>query len=271
MRFGCKRIWAVFLLGIVLLQGCSDLEHLHKEKHSSTTGYDIFNKELLESMTEFVFYYSDEVTISVTYKETIDKVKTLLGITEYEKCKSSKENKMFRFKIESGKHEVEASIDENCLVVNSCGYRIKDRKMLAKLFKLIDAPEIYSIHEPYSYPVEIGSVKWEQMTVEEQLDNCCIPEETLGKMDTMALAQNVVEYPFLYDFYLYSSIDESVTIMGKQWLPLKVFVDREGAYEALCKADVSKLNKRGKWAVERLKDYFERENLRLPPIKIKDE
>ncbi|MDR3226687.1 MAG: hypothetical protein LBT56_03340, partial [Prevotellaceae bacterium] len=54
--------------------------------------------------------------------------------------------------------------------------------------------------DSYNYPVYPGMPEWAEFeTVEEMVEACQIPENTLKKMSTQAVIQAIWEYPFAFD------------------------------------------------------------------------
>lgn len=59
---------------------------------------------------------------------------------------------------------------------------------------------IYTINEPYVYPVQPGDELWKQFTThDEKIAACQIPEDILSKMTKDALTETVLNYPLMID------------------------------------------------------------------------
>lgn len=59
---------------------------------------------------------------------------------------------------------------------------------------------VYTITEPYVYPILPGSEEWRKFeTGYEMVDACQLPEEMPRQMTTEALAKTVIDYPMLLD------------------------------------------------------------------------
>lgn len=64
-----------------------------------------------------------------------------------------------------------------------------------------EADRIYSIDEPYDFPVSPYDEEWADFETKAEALACCqIPENILKEMTTEALLETVLNYPFLIDY-----------------------------------------------------------------------
>lgn len=93
---------------------------------------------------------------------------------------------------------------------------------------------------PISTPVNPESEEWAKMDMDEQLEKCYIEEKVAKDMDTMALAQTVLSYPFLDDIFLFPKPMEDrkngkntwrtgIETIGERWPALRVLLERKDA------------------------------------------
>lgn len=98
------------------------------------------------------------------------------------------------------------------------------------------------------------------MSIAEQRKNCSIEESVVEKMDTHALAETVLSYPFLMDIYMYgNSVDEGILKVGKRWPPLRALMQREDAYETLETLENDALYQEKQLIIKRLKNYIKKD------------
>lgn len=96
-----------------------------------------------------------------------------------------------------------------------------------------NAESMYSIHQPYEYPVVPGTDEWNSMSIEERVLSCLVDEEISRKMDSEALLRTVLNFPFIINIGFYNSIDEGVSIVASYFTPLSVLLEREDAIPVL--------------------------------------
>ena len=79
----------------------------------------------------------------------------------------------------------------------------------------------------YEYPVTPKSEEWKNMTVQEKLQACRIPRETLSNLSDTALVKAITDYPFFVDLYVYDSIEYAVKIFPDQCDAYKEILSRK--------------------------------------------
>lgn len=87
----------------------------------------------------------------------------------------------------------------------------------------------YEINEPYLFEVLPGSQEWNDMTPQERKDACYIDEEIVEKMNTNALLETVLNYPYMCHIYVRGDIESGVTSVANTCPALAEFINREDA------------------------------------------
>ncbi len=84
------------------------------------------------------------------------------------------------------------------------------------------------IDDPYQFPVLPGSPTWQAFTThQEMLDATRIPDEVVESMSTVALIRTAMDYPLLFDMYLYNSTQQGFDAVTAQFQALQVLKSRE--------------------------------------------
>ncbi len=117
-----------------------------------------------------------------------------------------------------------------CLLIVLVTYNDNSSKDLM----LTDNDAIYSLNEPYIYPVVPGMEEWEKLTNHAQkIDVCYVDPDLLRKMTTYALVETVVTYPLFVDAVVYDSFDMGLDMVSKQFAGIDELLNRQDAYANL--------------------------------------
>ena len=92
---------------------------------------------------------------------------------------------------------------------------------------------LYSIDQPYEYPLEYGSEAWHQMEPRQRQEAYSVPQEIIDSMTTQALLYTVLDNPFLSDAWAYSTSEEMVEVV----LGLNGARGIDGAMELMARED----------------------------------
>ncbi len=79
----------------------------------------------------------------------------------------------------------------------------------------------------YQYPVTPKSEEWKDMTVQEKMQACRIPNEKMSSLSNLALVKAITDYPFFVDLYVYDSIEYAVKIFPNQCDAYKEILSRK--------------------------------------------
>lgn len=91
---------------------------------------------------------------------------------------------------------------------------------------------VYSVTEPYVYPVVPGTDEWEALdSLAEKIEACSIDENTLAAMSTPALVETVITYPLLINIYAFNSVEEGIESVSQYFDGIQVLLNRENAAE----------------------------------------
>ena len=91
----------------------------------------------------------------------------------------------------------------------------------------------HTITSPYQYPVHVGSEEWNTLDLCEKREACRIPSELIEKLTTKALLLSILDYPFICDIELYSSIEEGIAVLQESFPPLNELLTRADAIDTL--------------------------------------
>jgi hypothetical protein len=87
---------------------------------------------------------------------------------------------------------------------------------------------------PYEFPVKPGTPEWVKFqTHEEMLQACQIPENVLKNISSDALAKTCLEYPLFIDMIAYSTFNEGIERVVKQFNGLQELLGRKDAGKSL--------------------------------------
>ena len=85
-----------------------------------------------------------------------------------------------------------------------------------------NAEDVYTIDTPYEYPIKPGMDEWNEiLNHATKVEMLQIPEHILEEMTTRALAETVLEYPYLVDMYAYGSTSLGYEIVSETFNGLK--------------------------------------------------
>lgn len=88
----------------------------------------------------------------------------------------------------------------------------------------------------YEYEVTTKDKKWLEIKTKDEMINACkISKDKLEKMTTKELLEAVLNYPMLYDIFLYSSYEEGVKALYNQSDAYRMFVNQDDASEVIDK------------------------------------
>ena len=92
----------------------------------------------------------------------------------------------------------------------------------------------YSINEAYAYPVLPGTSEWEALsTLQEKIDACHVPPETLENMTTEALVETVLNYPLLINIYAFNTVELGIASVSSYFSGINELLGREDARAVL--------------------------------------
>lgn len=92
----------------------------------------------------------------------------------------------------------------------------------------------YTISTPYEYPVLPGTQEWIGLGNHlARVKACQIPEDVLSEMDTQALIQTILNYPFIHNMYLYNDLQTGYKILRDNFNGLQELESREDSLESL--------------------------------------
>ncbi len=102
-----------------------------------------------------------------------------------------------------------------------------------------DTGKAYTITEAYAYPVTSKDPAWKGYDSAQRHKLCNVPEETLRKMTTEALAETVINYPFFCDIYVYGTVEEGIRAVSHHFKGFEILLQRDDAYECIRRYDES--------------------------------
>ena len=92
----------------------------------------------------------------------------------------------------------------------------------------------YTIDEPYEYPIKPGTEEWFAIeSHSEKVKMLQIPQETLEKMTTQALAESVANYPYLGDMLAFSTSEKGYETVRDGFNGLQELENRPDGISAL--------------------------------------
>lgn len=93
---------------------------------------------------------------------------------------------------------------------------------------------VYTVDEPYEYPVQPGTDEWKALTsFQEMIAACHVDEELLASMTTPALLETVLNYPLLGSGLLYDTQEQWIASVSSYFKGLELLLAREDASECL--------------------------------------
>lgn len=97
------------------------------------------------------------------------------------------------------------------------------------------SPEpVYTIDEPYEYPVLPGTDEWKELTsFQEMIAACHVDEELLASMTTPALLETVLNYPLLVNVYCFNSLEQGMDSVSQYFKGIELLAAREDAADCL--------------------------------------
>jgi FkbM family methyltransferase len=92
------------------------------------------------------------------------------------------------------------------------------------------------IDRAYTYPVKAGSPEWFKLNAAGRYRHSNIPANIAGKMTTRALAETVITYPYIFDFYAFNTSKSAYSALTLKCNALKELMGRADASEAINEA-----------------------------------
>lgn len=87
---------------------------------------------------------------------------------------------------------------------------------------------VYTVDEPYQYPILPGTAEWRALnTLEEKIRACHVDEELLASMTTPALLETVLTYPLLVNIYAFNSIESGMKNVSMYFPGISLLAARE--------------------------------------------
>ena len=109
--------------------------------------------------------------------------------------------------------------------------------IVVSLFSVIGAvraEDAYSIDTPYEYPIKPGMDEWDEILDHAaKIEMLQIPEHILDEMTTRALAETVMDYPFLIDMYAYGDTSLGYEVVSETFNGLAELESRPDALSTL--------------------------------------
>lgn len=95
------------------------------------------------------------------------------------------------------------------------------------------APPEYPITEPHVYTIQPGTEEWKNMTTRERYASCHVSSEEAAMMTTAALAETVINYPYLINMYAYGKLATGIEFVCRYCPALVELLSRPDAVDAL--------------------------------------
>lgn len=93
---------------------------------------------------------------------------------------------------------------------------------------------VYTVDEPYQYPILPGTEEWRTLnTLEEKIQACHVDEELLASMTTPALLETVLTYPLLANMYAFNSIEGGIENVSMYFPGISLLAAREDVNDCL--------------------------------------
>ena len=106
-----------------------------------------------------------------------------------------------------------------------------NRKNGDEHIEVVNANEVISVYE---YPIVPGDDKWLELeTVNDKIEVCRIPQETLENMTDQALIQAVLDYPFICDVFAYDEQDLAIRSLEKNCDAYSELIRRDSGKDSL--------------------------------------
>lgn len=97
-----------------------------------------------------------------------------------------------------------------------------------------DADPVYTVDEPYVYPILPGTDEWLALDgLPEKIEACRVDVGLMESMTTPALLETVLTYPLLINLYAYTDEELAFERVSSYFEGLKLLVAREDAAECL--------------------------------------
>ena len=97
-----------------------------------------------------------------------------------------------------------------------------------------DAASPTQIDTPYVYPLQPGTPEWKAIiSRKDRAAACQIPEDLLPAMTTRALAETVLNYPFMVDLYVWNTTSIGFQALLEDFNGLRELVSRPDGLEVL--------------------------------------
>lgn len=92
---------------------------------------------------------------------------------------------------------------------------------------------IFALDEPYAFPYEPGTQEWDDLgSYTNRLAASQIPQDILLQLNTTALLQTILEYPFLGDITAFNTYNETFDMMKFKFNAVDELLRREDCYDA---------------------------------------
>lgn len=106
-----------------------------------------------------------------------------------------------------------------------------NRKNGYEYIEVVNANEVISVYE---YSIVPGDDKWVELeTVDDKIEACRIPQETLENMTDQALIQAVLDYPFICDVFAYDEQDLAIRSLEKNCDAYSELIRRDSGKDSL--------------------------------------
>lgn len=117
------------------------------------------------------------------------------------------------------------------IVAKKIGLLAFSAVILALMFSVMpdtaNAGDVYTIDAPYEYPIKPGMDEWDEILDHAaKVEMLQIPEYILEEMTTRALAETVLNYPYLVDMYAYGNTSQGYEIVSETFNGLKELENR---------------------------------------------
>ena len=87
--------------------------------------------------------------------------------------------------------------------------------------------------QPYVFPITPESEEWKNLSMQEMLDACQIPEDKLKSMTTKALLETVLNYPFINDYFAFNTYEIACNTMSSRFNGFDALFSRDNVTSVL--------------------------------------
>ena len=90
--------------------------------------------------------------------------------------------------------------------------------------------EVYTVDEPYVYPVVPRTEEWNRMSsLREKIEACYVDENLMRSMTTPALLETVLNYPLLANIYAFDTLEMGMASVSSYFKGIEILAQREDA------------------------------------------